>query len=413
MHTRQYPDLVYGSIKRLKRTPTASQSGDDEGALDAADTILIKMDGSPTYHFANVVDDHLMRITHVIRGTEWMASTPLHYDLYDAFGWEPPLFAHVGLLLDKAKAKLSKRNADLALDVRGLRDDHGVLPETLCNFLALQGWSNPQQNDVMDMAELIQNFDLKFTTGNTMIGMEKLWFLQRKHVERRCGLSLESRDYHPIQSITERISIALQREYPRLVNRLGSADALTAYCSSILLADRKSYTNASDFVERNWYFFDLDGPREPPAQEFYDADKTISFNDVRGLVVDIFEHDELGITPSQNAESNLPADFSQLDERNAKIHDMITRRIWLHVVGMSSDSPAGATMDLNIGQGEIAKRSASSDEAAASLLNQFKAWQKATMRYLRERLCFGTPGVAIGLVVAILGDEECRRRLAM
>jgi glutamyl-tRNA synthetase len=131
VHKRTYPDLIYGNIKRLKRSPAASTAGDEEGSLDAADTILMKSDGTPTYHFANVVDDHLMKITHVIRGTEWMASTPLHYDLYTAFGWQPPIFAHVGLLLDKDKAKLSKRNADLALDVKGLREDHGVLPETL------------------------------------------------------------------------------------------------------------------------------------------------------------------------------------------------------------------------------------------------------------------------------------------
>ena len=161
---REYRDLVYGKIVPLKKTVTAAGSEESDAEV-GADTILMKSDGTPTYHFANVVDDHLMQITHVIRGTEWMASTPLHYDLYHAFGWKPPVFAHVGLLLDKDKAKLSKRNADLALDVRGLREDHGVLSETLCNFLALQGWSNPTKNDVMNMQDLAKTFDLKFTKG--------------------------------------------------------------------------------------------------------------------------------------------------------------------------------------------------------------------------------------------------------
>ena len=86
----------------------------DVSAPRPDDQVILKADGFPTYHLAVVVDDHLMGITHVIRGSEWMASTPLHYDIYSAFAWTPPKFAHVGLLVDQNKAKLSKRNADLA-----------------------------------------------------------------------------------------------------------------------------------------------------------------------------------------------------------------------------------------------------------------------------------------------------------
>ena len=119
-----------------------------------ADVILLKGDGSPTYHLANVVDDHAMRITHVIRGTEWMSSTPLHVALYDAFGWQPPQFAHVGLLTDADNNKLSKRNFDT--DVRALREKNGILPEALANFLVLLGWRNPQQSDIMNVNELAE-----------------------------------------------------------------------------------------------------------------------------------------------------------------------------------------------------------------------------------------------------------------
>lgn len=115
--------------------------------------VLLKSDGTPTYHLANVVDDHQMEITHVIRGTEWMPSTALHVALYNAFGWTPPSFAHVGLLTDEDQNKLSKRNFDT--DVRALREKHGILPEALANFLALLGWRNPQKSDIMDMGALI------------------------------------------------------------------------------------------------------------------------------------------------------------------------------------------------------------------------------------------------------------------
>ena len=219
---RVYPDLVYGKIQRLKRSPTSSQSPTEDGgsSIDTgADPILLKSDGTPTYHFANVVDDHLMEITHVIRGSEWAASTPLHYDIYSAFNWTPPQFAHVGLLADQKGAKLSKRNQDLALDVASMRDQHRVLPETLCNFLALLGWSNPMSNDVMDIAALVEHFDLKFTRGNAMVKMEKLWYLQKQHVARRCAIAASENSLEPILDILTQIGEEVRHAYPNsLVN---------------------------------------------------------------------------------------------------------------------------------------------------------------------------------------------------
>ena len=145
--------------------------------------ILLKRDGTPTYHLANVVDDHSMEITHVIRGTEWMPSTALHVALYNAFGWTPPEFAHVGLLTDQEHNKLSKRNFDT--DVKALREKDGILSEALINFLALLGWRNPQQNDVMNLQGLTETFDLKFTRGNTIVTLAKLWYLQKHHAKTR------------------------------------------------------------------------------------------------------------------------------------------------------------------------------------------------------------------------------------
>lgn len=140
----EYPpnahDIVYGTVA-------------DRG--DWGDFVILKQDGFPTYHFANVVDDHYMKITHVIRGAEWLISTPRHIALYNALGWNHPVFAHVGLLVDAEGQKLSKRNHDI--DIRSWRN-RGYLPSALLNFLMLLGW-NPRwgktRKDVMDMDDMI------------------------------------------------------------------------------------------------------------------------------------------------------------------------------------------------------------------------------------------------------------------
>lgn len=175
----KYTDLVYGTSGHGARK--SKQHLADEPVYD--DPILIKSDNFPTYHFANVVDDKLMHITHVIRGSEWMSSTPLHVALYHALDWKPPQYGHVPLLVDVNRQKLSKRNFDS--DISSFRDKQGIFPETLTNFAALLGWSHQRKNDVMDLFELENIFDLKITKGNTMVAFEKLDFLQEAHARRR------------------------------------------------------------------------------------------------------------------------------------------------------------------------------------------------------------------------------------
>ena len=177
----KYPkfyDLVYGETGqgdvRVRKLLV------DEPVYD--DPVLMKSDGLPTYHFANVVDDHLMNVTHVIRGSEWMASTPLHVALYDAFRWEPPAFAHVPLLVDREGQKLSKRNFNS--DIYTFQKQ-GILPHALVNFAALLGWSHLKKNDTMDLKELEEQFNLKITKGNTVVAFEKLNFLQEQHARRK------------------------------------------------------------------------------------------------------------------------------------------------------------------------------------------------------------------------------------
>jgi len=139
----EFKDLIYGKIK------IANETIDDQ--------VLIKSDGYPTYHFANVVDDHLMEISHVIRGEEWLPSTPKHILLYRAFGWDIPEFAHLPLLLNPDKSKLSKRQGDVAVE------DYlnkGYLSEALLNFILLLGWNPKTEEEIFSPDEMIKRFDL-------------------------------------------------------------------------------------------------------------------------------------------------------------------------------------------------------------------------------------------------------------
>ncbi|MCC7095117.1 MAG: glutamate--tRNA ligase [Ignavibacteriaceae bacterium] len=147
------------------------------------DQVLLKSDGYPTYHLANVVDDHLMGITHVIRGEEWLSSTPKHIILYDYFGWEKPVFAHLPLLLNPDKTKLSKRQGDVAVeDYR----DKGYLKEALINFVALLGWNYGDDKEYYEMDELIEKFSLeRVHKAGAVFNLEKLNWLNFEHLRRK------------------------------------------------------------------------------------------------------------------------------------------------------------------------------------------------------------------------------------
>lgn len=466
---RVYLDLVYGKIKPLKRSPH-SVSTEDDAMIDAADTILIKSDGTPTYHFANVVDDHLMEISHVIRGTEWMASTPLHYDLYHAFGWNPPIFAHVGLLVDKNKAKLSKRNQDLMLDVRSMREEYGVLPEVLTNFVALLGWSNPTQNDVKDLRELADVFDLKFTKGNAMVRMEKLWYLQKQHTARRCAaVTLSGGSRELIDPIVGRIAQAVKENFPDVKQRMKLDDEdLHRYCGDILLADSKTYKTSTDYVERNKYFFDFDRQLVPPDQEFYDQARTISLGAIQALVNALMINFDFRRPYQHNGpaifgilgEDHLGASeqskvwFYQVSER---IHAAMNCQIWDQVLNYLPPGVEGDTMNYHVVRYEqlpFTYRSFNdaifaghfatspgvmgaatggnksidpyqsgqlvrSDDgivtgpAVDSAVTRKKAWHTALMRYMRQKLSYGMPGPSVGVVMALLGYQECCKRLGV
>ena len=147
------------------------------------DQVLIKSDGFPTYHLANVIDDHLMQITHVIRGEEWLSSTPKHILLYDFFGWEKPVFAHLPLLLNPDRTKLSKRQGDVAVeDYR----EKGYLKEALINFVALLGWNAGDDKEFYYIDDLIEKFTLeRVNKAGAIFNLEKLNWLNEVHIRNK------------------------------------------------------------------------------------------------------------------------------------------------------------------------------------------------------------------------------------
>ena len=166
--TTEFDDVVRGHIEYQNEL------------LD--DLVLIKRDGYPTYHFASVVDDHLMGTTHVLRGDEWISSTPKHVLLYKAFGWEPPIWCHLPVILAAGGGKLSKRKG--AASVGDFRD-LGYLPETLVNFLALLGWNPGDDREVMTLDEMIKSFTLERLNPKAVAFDEKkLQWMNGQHIHR-------------------------------------------------------------------------------------------------------------------------------------------------------------------------------------------------------------------------------------
>jgi len=174
LNVRQNQKIIFDDIVR-SRVEFESNNVDDQ--------VLIKSDGFPTYHFANVVDDHLMEISHVIRGEEWLSSTPKHVLLYDSFGWERPIFTHLPLLLNPDRTKLSKRQGDVAVeDYRS----KGFLKEALVNFVALLGWNAGDDKEFYFMNGLIENFSLeRVNKAGAVFDIEKLNWLNAEHLRRK------------------------------------------------------------------------------------------------------------------------------------------------------------------------------------------------------------------------------------
>ena len=195
------------------------------GLLD--DFIILKSDGFPTYHLANVLDDHLMEITHVLRAEEWLPSTPRHLKLYDALGYEPPLFGHLPMILGPDRSKLSKRHG--ATSVQEYRHA-GFLPEAMVNFMALLGWSLDDKTDIISRETLVEHFSLeRVGKAGAIFDREKFLWMNGVYIRNLSHHELARRVLPFLEKCLSPESAAFNQEYlgrivPLLQERIKTLD---------------------------------------------------------------------------------------------------------------------------------------------------------------------------------------------
>ncbi|KAF2758904.1 hypothetical protein EJ05DRAFT_326009 [Pseudovirgaria hyperparasitica] len=369
-------DLIFGDIKH--------QSSSSQQADGFDDPILMKRDGWPTYHLANVVDDHLMDVTHVIRGVEWIPSTPMHLELYDAFGWVPPKFAHVPLLTDADGAKLSKR--DSAATLEQLRD-LGIFPETVVNFAALLGWSHQERSDFMTLSDLERLFDLKLTKGNTVVSMGKMRFLQNAHAVQMTKGTDEAFRY-----LVDDVAKIVQARFGDVIDPILGSRPLKDYVSRLLKADVKNFTTSARFVEESRYLF-------------IPIDKIIK----RGFRATTISVDEIYPSLQDDEEYFKSAETTTLEPQVKETLERLKNRLDKLNLEDWSETPLKEVIDglLTEMLDEWKGLNSADDRAAWKVRKELAApfWHM-----LRDVISFGRPGVGLAVAMELLGRDECRKR---
>jgi len=228
------PDVGSTTFKdRLRGDITIANS-------EVRDPVILKSDGYPTYHLANVVDDHLMGVTHVIRAEEWITSTPIHVLLYAAYGWDEPQFIHLPLLRNPDKSKVSKRKLDTSVDSYRRQ---GILPEALLNFLATMGWSLPDGREFFDLDDMIEGFDIdRVSLGGPVFDLKKLRFFNAKYL----------REILPLEEVADRVE-PLLRAAGYDLDGLETAD--DDYLLDVVDVLRPRSETLVELVEQAEYFF--------------------------------------------------------------------------------------------------------------------------------------------------------------
>lgn len=227
----------------------------DIATEDMDDQVLIKSDGFPTYHLAVVVDDHAMGITHVVRGEEWLPSTPKHVLLYDMLGWEKPVFVHLPTVLNKDHKKLSKRNDDVAVeDFRA----QGYLPEGLINYLALVGWSPEDNQEIFTMDELIEAFDFtRVSSSGGIFDRDKLNWVNAQHIKQKSDEELA----------------ALLQPYLKEAGRIDD-ETDPAWLMLLAATFKENLHTLQDIVEESaMVFADTVDTVEPEAEEYLQSEQ--------------------------------------------------------------------------------------------------------------------------------------------
>lgn len=236
------------------------------------DQVLLKSDGMPTYHLANVVDDHLMDITHVIRGEEWLSSTPKHILMYEYFGWEPPKMAHLPLIMSPSGGKLSKRKAESEGIPINTKDyiEQKFEPEALVNFLAYLGWSPGDDSELHTMDELIDLFSLdRVSKGGAVFDYKKLIWYNEHYLREKSADEL----YPRVKEIAKEHGIDPDEEYMKQIIPL--------------MKDRVS--KVEDFIIDGKFFFEDPEEYDEEATKKWNEDSAELLNDYVGKIEQLDE----------------------------------------------------------------------------------------------------------------------------
>jgi len=219
------------------------------------DQVLLKSDGMPTYHLANVVDDHLMEISHVIRGEEWLSSTPKHILLYEYLGWEPPKMAHLPLIMSPSGGKLSKRKAEsegIPINAKDYREQR-YEPEALVNFLAYLGWSPGDDSEIHSLDELVELFTLdRVSKSGAVFNHKKLLWYNEHYLREKPAGELYTR----IESIAGEHGVEPEKEYMLQIIEL--------------MKDRVS--KVEEFITQGMFFFEDPDEYEKKAAKKWKED---------------------------------------------------------------------------------------------------------------------------------------------
>lgn len=216
----KFNDLLKGPIKFKK---------------EIDDFVLLRSDGYPTYHLASVIDDYLMKITHIIRGDEWVSSTPKHILLYDALGWKHPYFVHLPAILSPRGGKLSKREG--AVSIKDFREK-GYLPEAIINFIIFLGWNSGTAEEIFSLKELIKRFSIeRMGSSPGVFDVAKLNYLNGYYIRAK----------------TEKELLGALKDFNPKISKLASDNFLL----KIIKIERDRMVTLNDFVELTHYFFNV------------------------------------------------------------------------------------------------------------------------------------------------------------
>lgn len=321
-------DVIYGDVTY------------EHAVLD--DQIIQKSDGFPTYHLAVVVDDHYMEITHVIRGDEWIPSTPKHILLYEAFGWEPTVFAHAPLILNADKSKLSKRQGDVAVEDYLTK---GYLPAALINFVAFLGWNPKTEQEIFSLGELVTEFKLsKVNKSPAVFDIHKLDWMNSKYIREKSDSELAE------------LLIPYWKEAGLLSEQMATANGQTVttqYLQAIASLEKERLKKLSEIGERTAYFFnepEYDASLLVWKKSDASSTKTV-LSDLHDLLVQCNEND----FTKESLESKIKTFIAEKSYDNGSV-------LWPLRVSMTglpaSPGPfeVTATLALGLGKDKILER---------------------------------------------------------